>query len=1762
MAASSTNSSKTGLQMGHHTLEKRMFLSVYSLFNEHWSKRSDFLTLVIFIVQILQLIGLVFNPILVPEFSSLFDPRFLFSFLSRLSTVHDFTYFLAGSAILSVILLTLLVFSSSVSKSGDVHSKLRRPLRVLMDLCPVLIIPFSLRFYSFLSCSSTKSDMFTYPFSTNNCWSPMGMVAKAASLLCLSFLFLFGYMHHCLFFDRNPLSKRLWARSHSKLHFLLLISQFIVPGVMVLLPSRVWLFRITYLLVSFTITFLFAWYIPFYFKFSCMKFSAVMGLWPGTAIGYLVFIVCNQYYKTTSEVQNFLIFIGFTILFSLVFSLISKFRYEYFAKSITRAEEVAVPVTSTFSIDLDALDSPPSTSNIQADPKKFIQNFKIPTSFLQADLCLKFLFPKPSKSPFKQLSLELVDKALENNQESTDLLLLRHLIELIVINNPLCTVSLSTTLSSMDVELNFSQKYFQYWLERNAEELRRARSTGDTSLDSNSYVNFQKSLIDLKDIHEDCLASIHQFWSILLAPNPDLSYLPAATSRIQKNRQSAESMFSKLLASHPHDRDLLVKYSSFLKEVAMDNEMATFYSEQADLLTNTSDKSSNYGSSSMGSRVSHGSGGKRKRRRLANLRTSLSKTTDDTRKQSSIELLSYSIVAALSIMIIIAGISFILMYSCGESTLNIMQQTLESAHFVFVANRAGCNLYTAVASLQGLFDASVISIGAQLREDAEHVNYHLRRVFSGDSGITVTSSFVCPRVNDAALDKPSNDLVINSLFLPSVVAQNLRSTNPIHYEAEILNLLQFVFRFSSSMAKFSQRILYQGVTEMDHFLVSSSSFIFLNNPTLSIAARRFWNVLVTASNEFFNLSKVMIGISLVITVLLTLALGFLLFARIFKKISHERNEVLNLFLYVPKFAIKSILDDSKFAFLHKKSKRNELQTFDSEAEDSETHELGQSPFQSKLSVFNTDSAESDVVDLEEENESPQMNRRRLVFYVLLVVIATLAVAGILVLFIIDFPIKDEFNAFSVIQKETSSLSLLESKTFTLVNSFISTGDPYFIHHYFDLTQSSSRYSALQSIYALVDVIPYSLFSTLTRGEKIRAEISHLNNVVLYLGILGHGLDLNNFPQISQFSYDFSTETESLFLSYQYSSLNFWYSDSESDKSLSSETQLQLSRHVVTSDYYMGLIDSINSDLQSFYSESFDHLRNSLKSNYSLLIFASICLFISCILIILTTAINHFLIVPHLSRSLRKSSFYCHLTVILLTLLLIGLIFTDYSTLNHIINASESSADVFMTVNQFNSALVKIWNHAQIFAIQGVPQCYFDLRDSFIDLEKLFNTINSLDIEFGIDPNSLKLSLNILHEELKSLENTINIVNSVAFSLHNLPLILAPELIDFTWDITSRHDYHLLIVSGLINSLYNNTEFDLNFRSKDSKKNLITFMLNSRNYYDTVSKISTQRIEYFTQFLTSNIEKLIDVEYEKTILYFYTALFLFFLIIGSVVLMGLYVYNQTHTIRESFTIQQTIKIEMTVKFTRQYIVALSILSLLLVAFFVVGFYFLLILQPRPLELTIAGSRLSLVSESLAVYYSMLAEPETSESRVLDLNKRLDDLISAHSNLIYIAQSGLLDASANRYSPMTTLLFNTQYNTNFTGDGNNGLDFLLNRFISMLQSIAKREISQLSFNSVETSSLHQMQGPLNSLCLDALDLYLAETTNQVTTFKTVVSAFLVVFIVVALAEYFFVFRNMLCRLQSEEDLSRDLIAMIPSSVTESSSVIRDYIASMED
>ncbi|KAL0249631.1 hypothetical protein GEMRC1_004861 [Eukaryota sp. GEM-RC1] len=173
----------------------------------------------------------------------------------------------------------------------------------------------------------------------------------------------------------------------------------------------------------------------------------------------------------------------------------------------------------------------------------------------------------------------------------------------------------------------------------------------------------------------------------------------------------------------------------------------------------------------------------------------------------------------------------------------------------------------------------------------------------------------------------------------------------------------------------------------------------------------------------------------------------------------------------------------------------------------------------------------------------------------------------------------------------------------------------------------------------------------------------------------------------------------------------------------------------------------------------------------------------------------------------------------------------------------------------------------------------------------------------------------------------------------------------------------------------------------------------------------------------------------------------------------------------------------------------------------------------------------------------------------MSENLKNLENVHSELLYSTSS----PTAGRYSPQNELLFNSGFNV-LNNTNNHGLNYLVNNFILICTQLINQEVdvdwdfdAPIIQEAIDTGRL------LTTSSLDSLDVYFEELSDLITTQRWITTSVLMLVFVTSIAIYFVIFRNMLNTLRDEEEISSQLISMIPQAIIDSNKLISDFVDS---
>ncbi|KAL0238317.1 hypothetical protein GEMRC1_012790 [Eukaryota sp. GEM-RC1] len=437
-------------------------------------------------------------------------------------------------------------------------------------------------------------------------------------------------------------------------------------------------------------------------------------------------------------------------------------------------------------------------------------------------------------------------------------------------------------------------------------------------------------------------------------------------------------------------------------------------------------------------------------------------TTQDSQK-SAISVLKFSVIVALIIMVIIAAASYFLSANVLSSASDRIDQLYELTHVHSVSELLGL---TAGRVFLNLNEQNTHNFAKILMKESEHLAFHLRRLTLLDPFDDDYSVLPCPRTNGRSIEPPSSELQteMRTLRFPLVFVYNF--IPPVE-EARVLSAwtLGLTQALDSSSAGKS--------------LDSGNDLNFQNLASIRGSLNGFSNAidfiydwLVSGSDDFFSISFFVQILMNVLILLVTLIIGYVLFARSFSKIIDERTAILNLFLYIPQKEIQRLLQDQKFNYMRKKKKVKSKSSLSMTAvsdDDSDFDELSRS---------NSFVVEKDVLfDVQETDPSDTKIEAHVplpIFVNISIICLTilgLTVGGILIYFMFDINVDNTeveslFHVALDARNTAADVTLIDRDVSAAMQLFTAFGDDQFLLNYFDLIYSGRRQRALTDLLSL------------------------------------------------------------------------------------------------------------------------------------------------------------------------------------------------------------------------------------------------------------------------------------------------------------------------------------------------------------------------------------------------------------------------------------------------------------------------------------------------------------------------------------------------------------------------------------------------------------------------------------------------------------------------------------------------------------------------
>ncbi|KAL0228913.1 hypothetical protein GEMRC1_013533 [Eukaryota sp. GEM-RC1] len=708
-------------------------------------------------------------------------------------------------------------------------------------ICTLFYIPLTSFILSLSFCSPQNDDValdFRTLYNESNCWGIQSIFIRSSLLLLLVFLFCCVLSYHLCCYDGNPCSKRPFARAYSHVQFWLFLSKSVLLLIYYFLPFRPWLFRTVYLFCSLFIPFLVITRLPFYKSTSNLRYVIFLSLWTATAFCYLINLIYISNHVTQSK-QGSVVLLTWTflvVLFSFIHYLacknsINRYYRRPLNNDVSSLAPNSLPSSNLYQNpfigvlpDMDESDTYGTENELETEthePLDTITNQPIklpPINFVwQVELFTRFLQPKPHR-----------------------------------VENHLAVVSIKSLINALDCDLNLRHRFLLHYYQFYADNLRRRTNTGTEAANAQSSYILQKSLREARELHKDCLDCLIQFWKTLTVENARIAKLPLITDKLRSLKTSADNIFKLLLNSFPDSREVLSVYAKYIREINMDGETAKRIEDSVDMQSSSEGTSSRAPSQALSTdytpSMSKGVRKKRKKRRML-----LEVGTDD-QSHHHVERLSRIMLVSFTLVGVVTILSFIYFTNTLSDVSNRAQQLIESSHILAVANKI-----LPETQLLGYYFDDGEQYKTQILEDAEHIGYHARRVFMGSDSLTNTSSYICPRVNDAPLSEIHDELVSEFLMKPTFLSFSYSGTNPPVSHAKILNYWEIVLSYSMAAVDFVTSFDGRNLFGNNHY-----RFLLHNGRAMNRGGQEFWTKTLEASLEFFNLSRLISSISLLL----------------------------------------------------------------------------------------------------------------------------------------------------------------------------------------------------------------------------------------------------------------------------------------------------------------------------------------------------------------------------------------------------------------------------------------------------------------------------------------------------------------------------------------------------------------------------------------------------------------------------------------------------------------------------------------------------------------------------------------------------------------------------------------------------------------------------------------------------------------------------------------------------------------------------------
>ncbi|KAL0213137.1 hypothetical protein RCL1_006763 [Eukaryota sp. TZLM3-RCL] len=1312
---------------------------------------------------------------------------------------------------------------------------------------------------------------------------------------------------------------------------------------------------------------------------------------------------------------------------------------------------------------------------------------------------LRFTYSELNTDAVIRVSKTFIDQSISIFPNELTCFMFKVLFDLYIAKDPLAAVATSHhVLLTCDFDLSYFQEVLLYQCLNEANSMKREQSLGH-ALDSSTFLALKSKLKIATSRHHDCLEYLAAFFAKLVSVDgsePDLSLLPALSDQIYQSKVDAELYFNTLLTEYPRNSEVLTAYSRFVREIVLDEEYAKA------LETSFSDGSSevNDGVSESGRSEFSANKSKSKKKRSNEVSNFLLNFNDVGQKQSSIiKSLQKSLYFALFLLLVLLFSAAFLFKSDEILFFNQFATIYELIHFgtsslnIVYSSEILKKLDQNSAHLFGSTFPNFPSIFDYLKDliikEAVHAVSHMNRVLIGDD---ITSSLYCSGkvIKFSALNFEDFNKFLKSSIHPKYFPdENFPISSSVSHS-------QSFFRFSNLISLFS----FLSVT--DNSPNFYSNFLTDNYQTITDGTFN----LITSISENFNQNIFVAVFTCVLFIILSLLLIFFiaifLFGKTLKQVDLIKISTFNSFLDISQTVVKHLLQDEKFAdtaAVQSILKSNDVNRSKLEDQSNTNENLGQNlehfiENEQIVDIFSNDES-NNLLNFSEVSNISKILAKILIILLFIFIISlpfltiqTKSIQNFSENFITYSPLILDFSRLqsNLIEKSRHLLEFITSENLIFYHSYLSS-----LHEIETLIIESKFSPFALNFPKLID-----FFSTFDYYLKV---INRQELIVLSLSRVAFDYSFTDMPIISNFHYNISDERRFYenFVEYD---LNIWYENSDSDLLKSQEELKMIARNVLTFDYYNDLFSQMTSSLNYLDEIFIEIFTPQIPSSFFLLFYPIILM----LFILITGYFSVLIFKKQLNYPIKKLNIWVKFSLIVLVFLSIVTVSTCFwltLSLNSQLNQINQSCSIMNHVRQLKSSRDYELYSSLLFANDAKFWAFRQVTQSRMDFNSSYELLSS-------NHESQSVLVEILNLNFEQSMNILKISNILTANSKNLSPLLVPRNFEWNFSLEPAYSELLLLYQNYDWSRhYTSSELDL-ARPLEKQKELAQNLLISQIFQDDVQNFMSKFSNFHHSLHQNLVDKIMDYSFIPIFCFILSVIFFVISVILTLYsIVSAVKFNQKS--RQKSTIRQNLEFPLTKQLSKRYLVALSLLSLVLFVFFSVCIFFFSSLVPCMDTFVLTSKRFLSLKQTQVAVTQMINQPSLQHNLIA--NHLINKLQNLQNDVIFSVISGWFVSTE-----VAALEFHFQ--------------ILLAKYLDLVSST----VTSLDQNyEIFQSSSFELLTSLHSSCNELLLQYRDASLETLSRFSIIISVLLVIVSVFMLSEFIIVFRNLIVKLNQVEE-----------------------------